>query len=135
MKTNKKETNLRAWMFFKAVPAVLLLVYYWLCTVDGYNPIFRYIHASTLVLAGGLVLWQISYAKKNNIFDEFGLENLKTTDSICLKVAFALMTIATLACVFADFAGIIAGYFVVIGIVLLAIIRAIIFTIIDKKGM
>ena len=131
MKTNKKETNLRAWMFFKAVPAVLLLVYYWLCTVDGYNPIFRYIHASTLVLAGGLVLWQISYAKKNNIFDEFGLENLKTTDSICLKVAFVLMTIATLAC----FAGIIAGYFVVIGIVLLAIIRAIIFTIIDKKGM
>ena len=45
------------------------------------------------------------------------------------------MTIATLACVFADFAGIVAGYFVVGGVVLLTIIRAIIFTIIDKKGM
>ena len=75
MKTNKKETNLRAWMFFKIAPAVLLFIYYWLCTVEGYNPIFRYIHASTLVLAGGLALWQISYAKKNDIFDEFGLEN------------------------------------------------------------
>lgn len=135
MKSNKKETNLRAWMFFKITPAVLLLAYYWLCTVEGYNPILRYIHASTLTIAGALVWWQISYAKKNNIFDEFGRENLKTTDSICLKVAFVLMTVATLACVFADFSGIIAGYFVVGGIVLLAIIRAIIFTIIDKKGM
>ena len=135
MKSGKKETNLRVWMFFKAVPALLLLIYYWLCTVDGYNPVFRYIHGVTIVIAGILVWWQYSYAKKNDIFDEFGRENLKTTDSICLKAAFVLMTIAVLACVFADFSGIIAGYFVVGGIVALAVIRAAIFTIIDKKGM
>ena len=135
MKNKKITISLSVWMFLKAIPAAMLLLYYWMCTLDGYNPVFRYLHAVTLVMAGVIVWAQISYVKKNNIFDEFALENLKTTDSACLKVAFVLMTIATLACVFADFSGIIAGYFVVGGILLLALIRAIMFTVIDKKGM
>ena len=130
-----KTINLSVWMFLKTVPAVLLLLYYWMCTVEGYNPVLRYIHAATLVLAGAIVWAQISYARKNKIFDEFARENLKTTDSICLKVAYVLMVIATLACIFADFSGIIAGYFVAGGILLLTIIRAVMFTVIDKKGM
>lgn len=130
-----KTINLSVWMFLKAVPAALLLLYYWMCTVEGYNPVFRYIHAATLVLAGVIVWAQISYARRHKIFDEFARENLKTTDSICLKIAYVLMVVATLACVFADFSGIVAGYFVVGGILLLTIIRAIMFAIIDKKGM
>ena len=103
-------------MFFKAVPAALLLVYYCMCTWNGYDPVIRYFHAACLTMAGALVWGQISYAKKHNIFDEFARENLKTTDSICLKLAYVLMVIAALACVFADFNGMIAGYFVVGGI-------------------
>ena len=83
-----KPVNLSVWMFLKAVPAALLLLYYWMCTVEGYDPVFRYLHASTLVLAGALVWAQVSYARKRKIFDEFARENLKTTDSICLKVAY-----------------------------------------------
>lgn len=133
MKT--KTINLSAWMFFKAVPAALLLAYYAMCTWNGYDPVLRYLHAVCLVLAGVLVWGQVSYAKKHNIFDEFAKENLKTTDSICLKLAYALMVIAALACVFADFNGIVAGYFVVGGIFLLTVLRATIFAIIDKKGL
>ena len=103
-----------------SLPAILLLLYYWMCTLEGYDPVFRYIHGVTLILAGAVVLAQVSYGKKNRIFDEFARENLKTTDSICLKVSFGLMTVATLACVFAEFDGIVAGYFVVGGILLLA---------------
>ena len=130
-----KTINLSVWMFLKAIPAALLLIYYWMCTIEGYNPVLRYIHAVTLVKAGAIVWGQISYAKKQKIFDEFARENLKTTDSICLKIAYVLMVVATLACVFADFSGIIAGYFVVGGILLLTILRAVIFAVIDKKGM
>ena len=130
-----KPVNLSVWMFLKAVPAALLLLYYWMCTVEGYGPVFRYLHESTLVLAGALVLAQVSYARKRKIFDEFARENLKTTDSICLKVAYVLMVAAVLACIFADFSGIIAGYFVVGGILLLTLIRASLFAVIDKKGM
>ena len=130
-----KPVNLSVWMFLKAVPAALLLLYYWMCTVEGYDPVFRYLHASPLVLAGALVLAQVSYARKRKIFDEFARENLKPTDSICLKVAYVLMVAAVLACIFADFSGIIAGYFVVGGILLLTLIRASLFAVIDKKGM
>lgn len=130
-----KTVNLSAWMFLKVVPAALLLLYYWMCTIEGYNPVFRYIHAATLVLSGAIVWAQISYARKNKIFDEFAKENLKTTDSICLKVAYVLMIAATLACVFTEFSGIAAGYFVVGSILLLTIVRAIMFAVIDKKGM
>lgn len=130
-----KTINLSAWMFFKAVPAALLLVYYCMCAWNGYDPVIRYFHAACLTMAGALVWGQISYAKKHNIFDEFAKENLKTTDSICLKLAYVLMVIAALACVFADFNGIIAGYFVVGGIFLLTVLRATIFAVIDKKGL
>lgn len=130
-----KTINLSAWMFFKAVPAALLLVYYCMCTWNGYDPVICYFHAACLTMAGALVWGQISYAKKHNIFDEFAKENLKTTDSICLKLAYVLMVIAALACVFADFNGIIAGYFVVGGIFLLTVLRATIFAVIDKKGL
>lgn len=130
-----KTINLCVWMFFKAVPAALLVVYYGLCAWNGYDPVIRYLHAACLVLAGALVWGQISYAKQRNIYDEFAKENLKTTDSICLKLAYILMVIAALACVFADFNGILAGYFVVGGIFLLTILRAAVFTVIDKKGL
>jgi uncharacterized membrane protein len=130
-----KTINLSVWMFFKAVPAALLLVYYCMCTWNGYDPVIRYFHAACLTMAGALVWGQISYAKKHNIFDEFARENLKTTDSICLKLAYVLMVIAALACVFADFNGMIAGYFVVGGIFLLTVLRATIFAVIDKKGL
>ena len=89
-------------MFLKAVPAVLLFIYYSMCTWDGYDPTLRYLQAVSLVLAGVIVLWQVSYAKKKKLFDEFARENLKITDSICLKIAYALMVIAALACVCQD---------------------------------
>lgn len=130
-----KPINLSVWMFSKVVPAALLFFYYGMCSWDGYDPTLRYLQAVSLVLAGVIVLWQVSYAKKKKLFDEFARENLKTTDSICLKIAYALMVVAVLACVFADFSGIIAGYFVVGGILLLTILRAVIFAVIDKKGM
>ena len=130
-----KTLNLSVWMFFKAVPEALPVVYYGMCAWNGYGPVIRCLHAACLILAGAFVWGQISYAKKHSIFDEFARENLKTTDSICLKLAYVRMVIAALACVFADFNGIVAGYFVVGGIFLLTVLRAAIFAVIDKKGL
>lgn len=39
-----------------SLPAILLLLYYWMCTLEGYDPVFRYIHGVTLILAGAVVL-------------------------------------------------------------------------------
>ncbi len=135
MKNKTTKINLTVWMFLKTVPAALLFAYYWMCTVEGYHPVFRYIHAVTIVFAGILVFSQIAYQKKQQLFDEFARENLKVTDSFCLKIAYTLMVIAALACVFADFSGIVAGYFVVGGILLLSFVRAAVFALIDRKGL
>ena len=50
----RKPINLCLWMFLKTIPAALLVLYYWMCTLEGYAPVFRYLHAVTLVLAIGL---------------------------------------------------------------------------------
>ena len=47
-----KTINLSVWMFFKAVPAALLVVYYGMCAWNGYDPVIRYLHAACLTLAG-----------------------------------------------------------------------------------
>ncbi len=130
-----KSMNLKAWMFLKITPAVLFLLYYWMCTRDSFHPAYFYIQTAVFAAAGLLVAFQISYAKKRDIFDEFARENLKTTDSICLKIAYGLMILAAFVCVFTDFSGEIAGYGILISIVLLTVLRALIFSVIDIKGM
>lgn len=130
-----KKINLSAWMFLKITSAALFLVFYWMCTRDSFHPAYMYIQTAVFAIAGLFVGFQISYAKKKDIFDEFARENLKTTDSICLKIAYALMIIAAIVCIFTDFSGVIAGYGILISILVLTILRAVIFTMIDKKGM
>ena len=105
-----------------------------MCTRDRFHASYMYIQTAVFALAGALVAWQISYAKRRDIFDEFARENLKTTDTICLKIAYTLMVIAAVACIFSDFSGELAGYCIIISILLLTILRAVIFTVIDQKA-
>ena len=130
-----KTINLRAWMFLKAAPAALLLVYYWMCTREDFRTWYLYLQTAVFAAADVLAACQIGYAKKREIFDEFARENLKTTDSICLKAAFALMVLAAALCVLTDFSGVIAGYAILTALLLLVLLRAVLFAVINKKGM
>lgn len=130
-----KRVNLKLWMFLKVVPAVFFLLYYWMCTRSDFQPFYRHIQTVIFIITGLTVGFQLEYARKKDIFDEFAKENLKTTDSICLKVAFVLMVLTAVACVFPPVTGKIAGYCITTGIVLLTILRASIFLVIDRKGI
>ena len=130
---NRKKMSLRAWMYLKITPAALFLVYYWMCTRRDFRPSYLYLQTAVFAAAGALGAVLLFHGR--DVFDEFAKENLRTTDSICLKVAYGLMTAAALACVFADFSGIVAGYCVVGGILLLSLIRAAIFAVLDNRGM
>lgn len=88
-----------------------------------------------LALAGGLFAYQLYYAKRRDIFDEFARENLRTTDSICLKIACGVLVLAAVLCVFSDFSGIAVGYALLIGLLAMTVARAVLFTVIDKGGM
>ena len=132
---NSKTMNLRVWMFLKVAPAALFLVYYWMCTRETFHPAYPVIQTAVFAAAGALAAFQISYARRRDIFDEFARENLKTTDSICLKIAYILMILGAIVCIFSDFSGVIAGYCLLAGILLLTVCRAVLFTVIDKRGM
>lgn len=130
-----KTINLRAWMFLKIAPAALLLLYYWMCARTDFHASYLYVQSAVLALAGGLFAYQLYYAKRRDIFDEFARENLKTTDSICLKIACGVLVLAAVLCVFSDFSGIVVGYALLIGLLALTVARAVLFTVIDKRGM
>ena len=95
----------------------------------------RPVQSAVLALAGGLFVYQLYYAKHRDIFDEFARENLKTTDSICLKIACEVLVLAAVLCVFSDFSGIVVGYALLVGLLALTVVRAVLFALIDKRGM
>lgn len=130
-----KKMNLKVWMFLKIAPPAFFLMYYWMCTRSDFQPHYRYIQQVFFYVTALLVGIQAAYSKKRDLFDEFAKENLRTTDSVCLKAAFVFMVITAVACVFPSVSGKIAGYCVVISMLLLSILRAVIFCIIDKKGI
>lgn len=130
-----KTINLRAWMFLKIAPAALLLLYYWMCARTDFHASYLYVQSAVLALAGGLFAYQLYYAKRRDIFDEFARDNLRTTDSICLKIACGVLVLAAVLCVFSDFSGIVVGYALLIGLLALTVARAVLFTVIDKRGM
>lgn len=130
-----KTINLRAWMFLKIAPAALLLLYYWMCARTDFHASYLYVQSAVLALAGGLFAYQLYYAKRRDIFNEFARENLRTTDSICLKIACGVLVLAAVLCVFSDFSGIVVGYALLIGLLALTVARAVLFTVIDKRGM
>lgn len=127
-----KTINLRAWMFLKIAPAALLLLYYWMCARTDFHTSYLYVQSAVLALAGGLFAYQLYYAKRRDIFDEFARENLRTTDSICLKIACGVLVLAAVLC---DFSGIVVGYALLMGLLALTVARAVLFTVIDKRGM
>lgn len=130
-----KSINLRAWMFLKIAPAALLLLYYWMCARTDFHTSYLYVQSAVLALAGGLFAYQLYYTKRRDIFDEFARDNLRTTDSICLKIACGVLVLAAVLCVFSDFSGIVVGYALLIGLLAMTVARAVLFTVIDKRGM
>ena len=106
-----KTINLRAWMFLKIAPAALLLLYYWMCARTDFHTSYLYVQSAVLALAGGLFAYQLYYAKRR------------------------VLVLAAVLCVFSDFSGIVVGYALLIGLLALTVARAVLFTVIDKRGM
>jgi len=136
-----KKVNLRAWMFLKIAPAALLVLMYWTNVRADYHHMHMVI---TFIILGFFGLFSY-YDKRADLFDEFAKENLKRTDSACLKTAYAfgVISVSVFIVLFSnrflagtlEVTGIVVGYGIVFAILFFTILRAVIFTIIDKRGM
>ena len=78
-----------------------------------------------------------------DLFDELARENLRRADSVCLKTAYAIGVIAIFSAVmsarlpvdFPEITGVLIGHCVVFLMLLLTALRAVVFSIIDKRGI
>ncbi|AZV56882.1 hypothetical protein [Clostridium sp. AWRP] len=127
-----KKISLRIWISAKIIPALLFLMYYWMSVSLTFKPI----HTLIEYLLLGLTLVFLALLKGNSeIFDEFAKETLNKTDSICLKLSYLFMAGILLPSAFITPSGIMTGYLIAAGIVALTILRAIIFCVIDMRGI
>lgn len=132
IKSDNKKVNLRVWISIKIIPALLVLAYYWMCVRGDFKPIYTFIQYLLLAITFAFLL---IIKKKRDVFDEFAKETLYKTDSICLKISYVIMGIILIPSTFINPSAITIGYLLAIGILVLTILRAIIFCIIDKRGI
>lgn len=128
----EKKISLKVWMIIKIIPALLLVVFYWMCVSTKYNRIYTYLQYAVLAC-----MFVSLYIVKNNrdIFDEYAKEVLSKTDTICFKLSYVVFGILLLPCVLINTNSIVIGYGIVGGLAILTILRSIIFCVLDARGM
>ncbi|WP_027624103.1 hypothetical protein [Clostridium lundense] len=128
----RKRISLKAWMAIKTIPALLLVLFYWMCVSVKYKPIYTYLQYAILAC----MFASLYIIKKNrDIFDESAKEILSKADTICFKLSYVVFGILLLPCVLINTNTIIIGYGIVIGLCILTVLRSVIFCVIDSKGM
>lgn len=132
IKKNDKKVNLRIWMSVKIIPSLFLFAYYWMCVNRDFQPIYTIIQYA---LIGCIIVFLLIIKSKRDVFDEFAKETFYKADSICLKISYIIMGLILIPSAFIIPNGTMMGYLIAGGIVVLTIARAIIFCLVDKRGM
>ena len=136
----KNKISLRTWMFLKIAPSALLVLHYWMnVRTSSHFAIHMIVTFAVLVFFFVFA----HYDNKKDLIDESAKEILKRTDSICLKTAYAIGVIAVFSvtisdrifAVFSEVTGVIVGYYIVFSILAFTVLRAILFSVIDKRGI
>jgi len=123
----------------KIVFAILIAVYYWMWArsdwKDSYTTVQTIVGIFSFYYFVSRALRLRKYKKE--MPDEMAETNLKRSDSICLKIGVGALVLLSFVCVVGRFAlttGVI-GYCMVGVLVLLAILRTVIFYLMDRKGL
>lgn len=133
----KSKVTLKEMVGTKIIYAVLLVCYYWMWARrdwhDYYEIIQHMVSIFTIVFFAiqATRIWKYSKEEK----DELAIQNLRRTDSIGLKIMVAATIIIAFACAVTFIDGSMAGYALVGMIFVLAVIRFILFCVMDSKGV
>ena len=135
-----KKVSLRELVADKIVFAVLIAVYYWMWARNDWQESYATIQnvVSSAVWFYYVVSRAIRLKKyKQEAVDEMAETNLRRCDSICLKIGVAAMIVIGFACAVGRMALTteIIGYALMGTLVALAIIRTVIFCVMDKEGV
>ena len=133
----KAKVTLKELVGTQIIYALLLLCYYWMWARrdwhDYYETIQNMVAIFTFVFFGLQAIRIFRYSKEEK--DELAIQNLRRTDAISLKIMVAAAVIIAFAGAVNCLNGVGAGYALVGVILLLAVVRFIIFCVMDSKGV
>ena len=134
----KSKVTLKEILVSHIIIAVLIAVYYWCWARSDWKEYYVTIQNTIGILTFFFFVTEsirVSRYKKE-VKDEMVIANLRKSDSICFKVlAILIVLIAFLSAILRfNLSSKIIGYVLIRTIVVISIVRAILFYIIDKKG-
>ncbi|MCI8935079.1 MAG: hypothetical protein HFE80_11360 [Clostridiaceae bacterium] len=133
----KSKVTLKEIVGTKIIYAALLVCYYWMWARrdwhNYYDTIQNVVAIFTIVFFALQAIRIYKYSKEEK--DELAIQNLRRTDAIGLKIMITAAIIIAFACAVKCIDGPTAGYALVGMIVALAVIRFIIFCVMDSKGV
>ena len=134
----KSKVTLKEILVSHIIIAVLIAVYYWCWARSDWKEYYVTIQNTIGILTFFFFVTEsIRVSKyKREVNDEMAIANLRKSDSICFKVlAILIVLIAFLSAILRfNISSEIIGYVLIGTIVVISIVRAILFYIIDKKG-
>lgn len=132
----KKKVSLREIVGTKIIYAVLVAIYYWMWARRDWHDFYVTIQNAVGVFTVVYLLLMASRIRKykQESFDELAEQNLKATDSICLKISIVSLVAIAFMGALTILDAIAMGYAIVGWLVVMMILRFIIFSIKDIKG-
>lgn len=127
----KKKVSLKVWMIIKIIPALLLVLFYWMLVNKKYNPIHTYLQYAILAC---MFISLYIVEKNRDVVDEYTKEILSKTNTVCLNLSYAIFGVLLFACAL-NTNSIVIGYGIVISLCILIVLRSIIFCVLDSRGM
>lgn len=132
----KKKVSLREIVGTKIIYAVLVAIYYWMLARRDWHDFYVTIQNAVGIFTVVYLLLMASRIRKykQENFDELAEQNLKATDSICLKISIVSLIAIAFMGALTILDAIAMGYAIVVWLVVMMILRFIIFSIKDIKG-
>lgn len=133
----KNKVTLRELVGTKIIYAVLVAAYYWMWARSDWHDYYETIQYVVLIFTGVFLCLQaerIRKYKKENV-DELAEKNLIRTNSICFKISVIVFIVIAFMGALKILNGITMGYAIVAFMLVLSVLRLVIFTVMDKKGI
>lgn len=135
------KVSLREIVGTKIIYAIILVTYYWMWARTDWKDWYETLQSALavfLILFFTFQATRIRKYKKEGV-DELAEQNLRRCDSICLKVFLLIMVIAAWAAAMLGHIDVLGaeviGWWIVLSILVITILRTILFCIMDSKGV
>lgn len=133
----KPKVTLKEVVGTKIIYAVLLVCYYWMWARRDWHNYYETIQNTVVIFTVIFLALQAiriyRYSKEEK--DELAIQNLRRTDAIGLKIMITADIVIAFACAVGAIDGSTAGYALVGMVLVLAVVRFIIFCVMDSKGV